>query len=309
MVMSDLTTERMLEVNELIEAEARVNYFQCAPREFSGPFRLEVKRIGSIFVTMMPAVDHAMYNRILGLGVSEPATETRLDEAIAVFQKAGCKNYRTEVGPFILPTQYPEWLAARGFKQGGRNWAKMYRGTEPAPEISSDLRIETIGKEQAEAFANVLLHVFGITPAYRPLVKGVIGKPGWQHYLAFDGKKPVSTAAMFIKGEVAWVGHMSTLKNFRKRGGQRAMFARCIEDGLALGCKWFVAETEEDTPEEPNPSYRNMLRSGFKLAYMRRNHTHRSPESPQEKIGRALFISFYSLKFDCQRRVHQKSPG
>ncbi len=307
--MSTLDPAQIAVINESIETEARVNYLLCAPPEFSQPFRLEIKRLGSTWVTMMPVVDHAMYNRILGLGVGEPATESRLDEAIAVFQNAGCKNYRTEVGPLALPAQYPEWLAARGFKQGGRNWAKMYRGNEPAPAISTDLRVETIGKDRADAFANIMLPVFGITPAYRPLVKGNVGKPGWHHYLAFAGKKPVATAAMFINGEVAWVGFMSTLKSYRNRGGQRIMFARCIEEGLILGCKWFVAETEEDTPEQPNPSYRNMLRSGFKLAYMRRNYTHRSPASPVETVRRALFIAGYSLRFDLQRLLQQRNTG
>lgn len=307
--MSDLTPAQIAVINESIETEARVNYFLCAPPEFSRPFRLEIKRLGSTWVTMLPVVDHAMYNRILGLGVSTPATESMLDEAVAVFQNAGCKNYRTEVSPLSLPAQYPEWLTARGFKQGGRNWAKMYRGNEPAPSISTELHMETIGKDQADAFANVLLPVFGISPAYRPLVKGIVGKPGWYHYLAFAGKKPVSTAAMFINGEVAWVGFMSTLKTYRNRGGQRVMFARCIEEGLALGCKWFVAETEEDTLEQSNPSYRNMLRSGFKLAYMRRNYTHRSPASPVKKVRRAFFLSTYSLKFEWQWLVRPRNTS
>jgi hypothetical protein len=304
--MSNLTPAQIVDVNESIETEARVNYFLCAPPEFARPFRLEVKRIGPLWVTTIPKVDHATYNRILGLGKGEPATESVLDEAIAIFENAGCKNYRMEVGPLALPAQYPEWLSARGFKQGGRNWAKMYRGNEPAPAISTDLRVEPIEKDQADAFANVLLPVFGITPAYRPLVEGVVGKPGWHHYLAFAGKKPVSTAAMFINGDVAWLGFMSTLKTYRNRGGQRVMFARCIEEGLALGCKWFVAETEEDTLEQSNPSHRNMLRSGFKLAYMRRNYTHRSPASPKEKVRRALFVGTYSLKFEWQHLMQQR---
>lgn len=307
--MSNLTPAQIADINEFIEVEARVNYFLCAPPEFAQPFRLEVKRIGSVWVTIIPKVDHAMFNRILGLGVDEPATESMLDEAIAVFQKAGCKNYRTEVGALSQPAQYPEWLAVRGFKQGRRDWAKMYRGNEPAPAISTDLHVKAIGKDQADEYANVLLPAFGITPAYRPLVKGNVGKPGWYHYLAFAGEKPVSTAALFINGEVAWLGFMSTLKTYRNRGGQRVMFARCIEDGLALGCKWFVAETEEDTPDQPNPSYRNMLRSGFKLAYLRRNFTHRSPASPLEKMRRALFVGVYSLRFEWQHLLQQRKTG
>jgi len=47
--------------------------------------------------------------------------------------------------------------------------------------------------------------------------------------------------------------------------------ARRIADGIKLGCRHLVSETGEETPEEPNPSYRNMLRTGFELVYARRN--------------------------------------
>jgi hypothetical protein len=303
--MSDLTPAQIAEINEFGEAEAHENYFLGASPEFAKPFRLEVKRIGSVVVIMIPEFDHPLYNRILGLGVSEPVTESVLDEALAVLQKAGCTNYMVQVNPFAQPAQYPEWLAARGFKPG-RNWAKMYRGNQAAPAITTDLRVEKIGQDRADAFADVALSAFEIPPAGRPLLKGNVGQPGWHHYLAFDGEKPVAAAAMFVKGEVGWLGFAGTLKKYRGRGGQGALFARRIEDGLALGCKWFVTETGEDIPDDPNPSYRNMLRSGFQLAYLRRNYVHKPPANPVRQVRRALLVVAYSLKFEWQRLLHSK---
>jgi hypothetical protein len=306
--MSDLTPEKIAEINEFGEAEAHANYFLCTPPEFTRPFRLEVKRIGSVAVTMIPEFDEPLFNRILGLGVGEPATESMLDEAITLLQKAGCKNYMAQISPLAQPAQLPEWLAIRGFKPG-RNWAKMYRGNEPAPVISTGLRVEMTGKEQADAFADVTIPVWGYPPAARPLLKCNVSEPGWHHYLAFDGEKPVSAAAMFVNGETAWLGFASTLKKYRKRGGQGALFARRIQDGLALGVKWFVTETGEDTPDNPNPSYHNMLRSGFKLAYLRRNYNHLSPMSPIRQVRRVALVAAYSLKFEWQRLMQQRKAG
>jgi hypothetical protein len=34
----------------------------------------------------------------------------------------------------------------------------------------------------------------------------------------------------------------------------------------------FVAETGKDLPEKPNPSFHNMIRTGFKVAYHRPNY-------------------------------------
>jgi hypothetical protein len=225
-----------------------------------------------------------------------------LDEAIAVFKQTGCQNYLAQVSPLAQPAQVPEWLAARGFKPSS-NWSKMIRNNEPAPAIPTDLRLEEIEPGQAEAYADVVLASFEIPGVLRPLMKGIVGKPGWHHFMAFDGEKPAAAAAMFVHGEVAWLGFDGTLKKYRQRGAQGALQAMRIEAGRKLGCKWFVTETGEDTPENPNPSYHNMLRTGFKLAYLRRNYVHRAPVKPlhMNEWGMYLFVVAHTLKFEWQR--------
>lgn len=276
--MSTLTPEKIVMLNEIGESDAWANYYLCAPPEFVKKYRLEVRKIGSVWITMIPELDWTFFNRIVGLGIGGTVTETLLDEAVGVLTNAGCKNFIAQLSPLAQPSDLPEWLNARGFTKG-RNWAKVYRGNDPAPSVPTELRIESIGEEQPDAFADVALAAFGMPSELRPLINGIANKPGWHHYLAFDEEKPVSAAAMFVKDDIGWLGFGSTLESHRKRGGQGAMFARRIQDGLSLGCKWFVTETGEDTPEAPNPSYHNMLRAGFKLAYMRPNYVHQSPVS------------------------------
>jgi hypothetical protein len=298
--MNQLSRAQMAEINEFGEADALAASAIFAPSEFARSFRLAAKQIGSLRLLMIPMLDTPFFNRIHGLGVGEPATESRLDEAICFFKEAGCDNYMAQVSPLAQPDTLPEWLAARDFKPS-RNWAKMYRGDEPAPFIPTDLRLEPIGKEQADVFAGLVLATFEMPAVLRPLMKGSVGQPGCHSYLAFDGEKPVAVTSMYVKGDVGWIGNMGTLKQARKRGAQGAMFARCIQDGLALGCKWFITETGEETPESPNPSYHNMLRSGFQLAYLRRNYVHQVPANPLKLTRRALFIAGYTLKFEWQR--------
>ena len=281
---NNLTPEKIAMLNEFGESEAWANYFLCAPSEFVQKYRLEAKKIGSVWVTMIPELDWTFFNRIVGLGVGDIATESLLDDAIGVLQNAGCKNFMAQISPWAQPSYLPEWLIARGFTKG-RNWAKVYRGNEPAPSVSTDLRIESIGKEHADVFADVALTAFEMPPELRPVISSNVGKSGWHHYLGFDGEQPVSAAAMFVKDDVGWLGFGSTLESHRKHGGQGAMFARRIQDGLSLGCKWFVTETGEDTPEDPNPSYHNMLRSGFKLAYLRPNYVRQPPIDDMQNEG------------------------
>ena len=262
------------ELLELSEADAWANYYQSAPSGFSQEFNLVAERIGSTWVTMIPKLDWPFFNRIVGLGVRAPATEVMLDAAIAVLKDAGCKNFMAQISPHSQPSQLPIWLEMRGFKRG-RNWSKVYRGNEPPINVPTELHVEAIGIEHADIFADIALAAFEMPAALRPLVKGPMGRQGWHHYLAFDGNQPVSAGAMYVSGEVAWLGFGSTLVTHRNRGGQGAVFARRIADGLNLGCKWFVAETGEDTPESPNPSFHNMLRHGFTLAYQRLNYLYK----------------------------------
>ena len=75
-----------------------------------------------------------------------------------------------------------------------------------------------------------------------------------------------------ISDGVGWLGMATTLPSHRRRGAQEALLANRINDGRRMGCLWFVSETTEDTPQRPNPSFHNMIRAGFRLAYQRPNY-------------------------------------
>ena len=271
--MADLATQQAALLVESAETAAWANYYTCAPLEFAVQYGVAVQRAGSACLTMMTGIDSWFFNRINGLGLEEPTTETMLDNAIAVLKSAGCKDYTIQLSPLAQPPALTEWLKTRGMRVRSK-WAKMIRGNEPAPSVRCDLRIESIGAESAAIFGKILLETFEMPPILLPMMSCHLGKPGWINYLGYDGDRPVATASMFISGDIAWLGMGSTLASHRGRGAQSAMFARRIEDGRKAGCQWFVTETGEDTPESPNPSHRNMLRAGFKLVYMRPNYVY-----------------------------------
>lgn len=271
--MSELTPHEIASLVELGEARAWMDYFACAPAAFAAACRVVVKHVGSACVTMIPQLDMRFFNRINLLGVNEPATESQVAEGIELVECAGCTNYMVQLSPLAQPPELVGWLAARGLRKAN-NWAKMYRGNEPALGAHTDLRIQPIGREYTDAFGEIALTAFEMPLELRPHMACVIGKPGWYHYMAFDGRHPVAGAAMYVLNDVAWLGFGCTLEAYRGRGAQSALFACRIEDGLGHGVRWFVTETGEDRPEQPNPSYRNMLRAGFKLAYMRPNYVH-----------------------------------
>ena len=251
---------------ESTEAAAMADLLRAAP----AGWQTQAEETPAGTLLLAPTVDMLLFNRLVGCGVDRPARRDELLAAIARLRAGGVKNFGVPLNPAARPVDIPAWLAEAGLTRRDR-WAKVYRGADPAAAVKTDLQIQAVEAAQAPTFAAVVATGFGMPPLLRPWIAAAVGRPNWRHYLAWDGAEPVGGGALFVHGEAGWLGVASTLPEARRRGAQGALMARRIEDGRALGCRWFVTETGEDTPSRPNPSFRNMLRAGFTLAYQRDN--------------------------------------
>jgi len=83
---------------------------------------------------------------------------------------------------------------------------------------------------------------------------------------------PIAGGALYVMGDVAWLGLAGTVASARRRGAQSALIRHRVNSAYALGCRWVVVETAEDTPERPAPSFHNLRRLGFNVAYPRSNY-------------------------------------
>jgi hypothetical protein len=211
-----------------------------------------------------------MLNRALGLGVLEAPRPDVVDQLAAAWDGTTVQRL-VQVVPDAETAELRADLEARGLRPADA-WAKVWRGAEPAPELPTDLRVEEVGPERTEALGSILGVAFGLPDGVGDLFAGILGRPSWHTYMAFDGSAPVATGTLFVHGEAGALLAGATLPTHRRRGAQGAIMARRIRDGLSLGCRLFVAEAAEDRPEAPNPSYHNMVRTGFRLAYLRRNY-------------------------------------
>jgi GNAT superfamily N-acetyltransferase len=230
----------------------------------------ELSEVGGGVATALTAVDIGFFNRTIGLGIEQPVTAADLDAVVAFYDRLGRSTSVVQVAPQARPPGATEWLAARGFA-AGRRWAKLWRPVGEPLEAATSLRIEPdVGQAQRPAFERVLTAAFEFPPIIAPMASAPIGRPGWTHFIGYDGDEAVAASAMFVD-RVAWFGYGSTLEAYRGRGGQSAMFAARLRRAAELGCRFAVTETGEETPDEPNPSYRNMKRLGFRDAYLRQN--------------------------------------
>jgi GNAT superfamily N-acetyltransferase len=155
-------------------------------------------------------------------------------------------------------------LAQRGYEPS-RTWMKFERDNAPAPPVDSEIRIEeTVDPE--------LLGELMAGDPNSPLA-AMVGAPGWHCFVGWADDTPAATGSLYLDGTTAWLGVGFTHPDFRRRGAQSALLAARIEAARGRGATRLTTETGELRPDKPASSYNNILRAGFREAYLRSNWT------------------------------------
>ena len=255
---------------ELHEGRAWAECVTACSQVAGNPLGAELIELAGISVPVLSAVDFWLFNRLIGFGVADAATEDDVDAVQRVYSERSQTQWAVGVPPFARPL-LADWLVARGLRHTG-DFAKVIRTTEEPVEVTTTLRIEEIGADRAVEFAGINVAAWGVPDTFAAWFGATVGRPNWLHYIAFDNDIAVSTGALYMSDGIGWLGFGATLPTHRNRGGQGALMARRIRDARDNGCRLVHTETAAETPDQPNPSYRNMLRTGFTLAYLRPNY-------------------------------------
>jgi hypothetical protein len=262
-----MTSLAIAQMIEDAEAAAYADQLAAAPSEW----KCAAEHTSAGWFLIAPTLDMLLFNRLVGWGLNSPARRSDVEAALERYRSAGLAHYGVQLSSAAKPEEFAEWLGDAGLVRGDC-WSKVYRAAGDVPPIATALWVEEIGERHAGIAASIACAAFGMPGHLEPWIASIVGRPGWHHYLAFDGEEPVASAALFVRGEIGWLGIAGTLPSARRRGAQGALMARRLNDGRALGCRWFVTETGEDRPDRANPSFHNMMRLGFELAYQRPNY-------------------------------------
>jgi GNAT superfamily N-acetyltransferase len=258
----------MMHPAERGELEAFRDLFEAAPADLGA----RVEEIGGAVCIGLPeAPRSALFNRALGLGLEQPATQEQLEQITSFYGHLEVE-WCVAVAPQAQPRDVSSWLATRGFTPGYA-WAKFQRGLEDPSGGGTELRVaEAVAGAEAESFGDVFVRAYGAPELFRDWLAGVPGRPGWRCFVAFDGETPAATGALYVKGGVGWLGVAATLPEHRRRGAQGAILAARIRAAAEEGCEVVVTETGEQVEGRTSSSYRNIERAGFELAYVRANY-------------------------------------
>ena len=99
----------------------------------------------------------------------------------------------------------------------------------------------------------------------------LVGLPGWRCFLAWSGDEAAGCGALYVEGRLAWLGMAATRPSHRRQGAQLALLDARIDAARTLGADAVYTETGAADAEGPGPSYRNILRAGFRESYLRPN--------------------------------------
>jgi GNAT superfamily N-acetyltransferase len=222
----------------------------------AGPEVGEHREAGSALGFRVPSAPEAReLTRIIGLESLE-----QLDDLIPFF--AG--------GPFWVSLD-PEVGLDQALRERGLapaySWQKFER--EPG-RVSGDtsLRIH----EADDRFGAIFSRAYDMPATFANWLGRLPGRPGWHCFAAFDGDEPVATGAMFVAAELGWLGMGATLPSHRGLGAQTALLAARVTLAAELGLALVVTETGVARTGMPGPSYRNILRAGFRESYVRPNY-------------------------------------
>ena len=276
--MSDrnVITRKLALALEDIEIAAWSDLFRAAAPRHVAACGLRLYESAGAVASVVARCDVLAFNRVIGVGNRRPVDEREIRGVLDFYIDSGLPRAFFQVNPVLAGPDLFERLSHYGL-QHYNNWVKLYRDASPTPAVNTDLRIEQIDRRWGPDFARLAAEAFGWPDIVQPWIAAAIGRDGWRHYMAFDGERPVATAAIFIAGEWGWIDLAATDEAYRGRGAQGKLLEQRILDAAKSGCKWLAVETAEETPDKGAPSYRNMVRYGFKEAYVRPNYIWKRP--------------------------------
>jgi GNAT superfamily N-acetyltransferase len=150
------------------------------------------------------------------------------------------------------------WLEVSGFSRVPFvRYPTLLRDNDAQAPFRTDLDIRAVTPPEVLAAREALGEA--LWPGYLRSA----GKAGFSHYMAFDGVRPVATAALAVLDGMAYLLSAATSEADRKRGAQQALIAARLARAEALGCAIQVSETLNILEH----SLRNLQRAGFREVY------------------------------------------
>jgi hypothetical protein len=260
---------------DAIEASAFRAMYAAAPDPSLGIATHEIAGATLLICKGLPA---PIFNRVIGLGNTTPASARDLDHIVAAYRAAGLKNWWICLSPDAQPETIDEMLSMRGFTLAPRkSWAKVVRDNSPILKMKTTLEIRTIRPGEEPTLAETLCAAYRMPPSAAPWFARIPTMKGWKAVAAFDGGAMIGAGMLYTNGENAWLGVAGVRPEARGRHAHRALMIERIRLASSSGCQCIATETGEPIGDEASPSLDNMYACGFTRLFGRLNYAAPAP--------------------------------
>lgn len=269
-----------------VERAALVDLHAAASPALRRRLGLRAVDIGGALASVVARDPAIVLNRACGLGLAFAAREEHVARLRAAYDAAGVGRHFVQLHPDAGPPSLRPWLRRAGYGPQ-RRWMKFERDTSAPPAPRTDLAVREIGRGHAAEFGRIAAEGFDLSEAGGAWVAALAGRPRWRLFMSFDGDRPVGTGALFVHGSAGWLDWGATTRDARGRGGQSALLARRIAAARSLGCRTLFTTTGEWVEGDPQHSYRNIRRAGFRELFLEENWAP-FPSTPQSGTMKTL---------------------
>jgi GNAT superfamily N-acetyltransferase len=267
---------------EQVEAETWADFVDAASAEAKADLGSRQLRIGGGFALAVPNDPTGFYNAVTGLGFAEPITGSLMRKVIDFYRELGVSRVRFSLAPHALPADWKEICREQNITGGADGWTKLagdlatiVKQSAAVARLDDGLRVAEVPADRARGWASVMLEGLGQQPGKTvEMGVGLVGRPGWRTFAAFEGDAIVGTACLHIADSVGQdgAGHLfagETLPPARRRGVQSTLIAVRAQAAYEAGCTWLIGESGAEKPGEHNQSLHNQLRAGLTVQYLK----------------------------------------
>ncbi len=258
-------------LSERIERLALESLHSCCPSDVRHANGLDLVPAKDGIVACSAGDPSILINRTLGLGTEDPVSADSIEAVRAIYASNNIRNYFIHIYDDTLTTGARELLNHEKFVKK-RGWMKFRTNNPGKREAATTLRVERIGIAKCKDFGIIVCGAFGMLDQSIPLLAGLANDERWKLFASYDGDRPAGAGTLFVDGNVGWLEWGATHPDFRQRGSQAAIMAARLTLASELGCKHVFTETGEEVKGDPQHSYKNILKAGFRESVLRLNY-------------------------------------
>lgn len=248
-----------------IECSALADLHAAAPPVVRDKLGLTWSDVDGVAVSIAPGLPDSaiVLNRVPDISTAVPLTPKRICAVRALYADAGVERY------FVQSVQAfdASLLPATGLKPG-RAW-QTFRHNGQVPDMETEFTIREIGPEHSAAFGAIVSDGFDLGAGAVDWLACLPGRANWHVFMAFDGAEPVGAGTLFASDGLGWCDWAATVPKARGKGCQSALIAARLIRAYELGCRDVFSCTGAAVPDDPQHSYHNLLRAGFRETDLR----------------------------------------